>query len=94
MSQDTSQDIADGRAFRKRRGQPFRKDLIIDVFNEAGQKMKSYRVFRCWISKYQAASDLDANTNAVRIDRIKIENEGWQRAELTKRGARHVRSAG
>ena len=70
------------------------KDLIIDVFNQAGQRMKSYRVFRCWISEYQAASDPDGDTKAVRIDHIKIESEGWQRAELTKRGARHVRSAG
>jgi phage tail-like protein len=57
----------------------FRKDIIIDVFNEAGQKVKSYHVFRCWISEYQAASDFDANANAVLIEHIKIENEGWQR---------------
>jgi phage tail-like protein len=57
----------------------FRKDIIIDVFNEAGQKVKSYQVFRCWVSEYQAASDFDANANAVLIEHIKIENEGWQR---------------
>ena len=57
----------------------FRKDIIIDVFNEAGQKVKSYHVFRCWVSEYQAASDFDANANAVLIEHIKIENEGWQR---------------
>ena len=57
----------------------FRKDIIIDVFNEAGQKVKSYHVFRCWVSEYQAASDFDANANAVLIVHIKIENEGWQR---------------
>ena len=57
----------------------FRKDIIIDVFNEAGQKVKSYHVFRCWVSEYQAASDFDANANAVLIEHIKIENEGWVR---------------
>ena len=57
----------------------FRKDIIIDVFNEAGQKVKSYHVFRCWVSEYQTASDFDANANAVLIEHIKIENEGWQR---------------
>ena len=57
----------------------FRKDIIIDVFNEAGQKVKSYHVFRCWVSEYQATSDFDANANAVLIEHIKIENEGWQR---------------
>ncbi|HEX9990081.1 MAG TPA: phage tail protein [Chloroflexia bacterium] len=57
----------------------FRKDIIIDVFNEAGQKVLSYKVFRCWVSEYQAMPDLDANANAVAIQHIKLENEGWQR---------------
>ena len=57
----------------------FRKDIIIDLFNEAGQKVVSYKVFRCWVSEYQAMSDLDANANAVVIQSIKLENEGWER---------------
>jgi phage tail-like protein len=57
----------------------FRKDIIIDLFNEAGQKVISYRVFRCWVSEYQALPDLDANANAVAIQHIKLENEGWER---------------
>ena len=57
----------------------FRKDIIIDLFNEAGQKVISYRVFRCWVSEYQALPDLDANANAIAIQHIKLENEGWER---------------
>jgi phage tail-like protein len=57
----------------------FRKDIIIDVFNEAGQKVLSYLVYRCWVSEFQALSDLDANANAVAIQHIKLENEGWIR---------------
>jgi phage tail-like protein len=57
----------------------FRKDIIIDLFNESGQKVISYKVFRCWVSEYQALSDLDANANAVAIQTIKLENEGWER---------------
>jgi phage tail-like protein len=57
----------------------FRKDLIIDLFNEAGQKVISYHVHRCWVSEYQAFPDLDANANAVAIQHIKLENEGWER---------------
>jgi phage tail-like protein len=57
----------------------FRKDIIVDVFNEAGQKVISYKIFRCWVSEYQAISDLDANANAVLIQTIKLENEGWIR---------------
>lgn len=57
----------------------FRKDVIIDVFNEAGQKVLSYKVYRCWVSEYQALPDLDASANAVAIQHIKLENEGWER---------------
>jgi phage tail-like protein len=57
----------------------FRKDIILDVFNEAGQKVLSYKIYRCWVSEYQALPDLDANANAVAIQTIKLENEGWER---------------
>jgi len=57
----------------------FRKDIIVDVFNEAGQKVISYKIFRCWVSEYQALPDLDANANAVAIQTLKLENEGWIR---------------
>jgi phage tail-like protein len=59
--------------------QDFRKDVIIDVYNEAGQKAISYKVFRCWVSEYQSLPDFDANANAVAIQHIKLENEGWLR---------------
>jgi phage tail-like protein len=57
----------------------FRKDLLIKVYNEAGQVAIVYKVFRCWVSEYQAMPDLDANANAVAIQHIKLENEGWER---------------
>lgn len=57
----------------------FRKDIIIDFYNEAGQLAISYKVYRCWVSEYQALPDLDANANAVAIQHIKLENEGWER---------------
>lgn len=57
----------------------FRKDIIIEVYNEAGQKVLAYNVFRCWVSEFQALPDLDANANAVAIQHLKLENEGWVR---------------
>ena len=57
----------------------FRKDLIIEIYNEAGQLAIAYKVFRCWVSEFQATSDLDANANAVLIQHLKLENEGWER---------------
>ena len=57
----------------------FRKDLIIEVYNEAGQVVLGYKVFRCWVSEFQALPDLDANANGIAIQSIKLENEGWER---------------
>jgi phage tail-like protein len=59
--------------------QDFRKDLTIEIYNEAGQLAIAYNVFRCWVSEYQAVPDLDANANAVAIQHLKLENEGWVR---------------
>lgn len=57
----------------------FRKDIVLEMYNEAGQLAIAYKVFRCWVSEYQALPDLDANANAVAIQHIKLENEGWER---------------
>ncbi len=57
----------------------FRKDLIIEVYNEAGQLAIAYNVYRCWVSEYQAIPDLDAKANDVAIQTLKLENEGWER---------------
>ncbi len=57
----------------------FRKDLIIEVYNETGQLVLAYKVYRAWVSEFQAQADLDANANAVLIQSIKLENEGWER---------------
>jgi phage tail-like protein len=57
----------------------FRKDVIIEVYNEAGQLAIAYKVFRCWVSEYQALPELDASANAVAIQTLKLENEGWER---------------
>jgi phage tail-like protein len=57
----------------------FRKDITIELYNEAGQLVIAYKVFRCWVSEFQALPDLDADTGAVAIQHIKLENEGWER---------------
>jgi phage tail-like protein len=59
--------------------QDFRKDIIIEMYNEAGQKVIAYNIFRCWVSEYTAVPDLDASASAVAIQSIKLENEGWER---------------
>ena len=59
----------------------FRKDIVVDVYNEANQKVLSYKLFRCWVSEYTALPALDAGSAAVAIESIKRELEGWERDE-------------
>ena len=59
----------------------FRKDIVVDVYNEANQKVLSYKLFRCWVSEYTALPALDAGSAAVAIESIKLELEGWERDE-------------
>jgi phage tail-like protein len=57
----------------------FRKDLTIELLNEQGKVAKAYKVFRAWVSEYQALPELDANANAVAIEHMVLQNEGWER---------------
>jgi phage tail-like protein len=57
----------------------FRKNITLELYNEAGQLVMAYKIYRCWVSEYQALPQLDANGNAVAIEHIKLENEGWER---------------
>ncbi len=57
----------------------FRKDIVIELVNESGAVVRAYRVYRCWVSEYQALPDLEANREAVLIERIVLQNEGWER---------------
>jgi phage tail-like protein len=57
----------------------FRKNIVIELFNEAGQVVKAYNVYRCWPSRYVALPDLDANSSEVALETLVLENEGWER---------------
>jgi phage tail-like protein len=57
----------------------FRKDIILELYNEAGQLVMAYKIYRCWVSEFQALPDLDANASAVAIQAIVLQNEGWER---------------
>jgi phage tail-like protein len=56
-----------------------RQDMIITLLNEAAQAVIRYKIYRCWVSEYQAMPDLDGGGNAIAIEHIKLENEGWER---------------
>ena len=57
----------------------FRKDIVIELINEAGQIVIAYRVHRCWPSEYVALPDLDANATDVAFEQLILQNEGWER---------------
>jgi phage tail-like protein len=57
----------------------FRKDIVIELYNEAGQLVISYKVYRCWVSEFQALPDLDANASCIAFQKITLQNEGWER---------------
>ncbi len=55
-----------------------RKQVRIELLNEEGQPVHRYVIHRCWVSEYQALPELDAGGNAIAIEHIKLENEGWE----------------
>jgi phage tail-like protein len=57
----------------------FRRDIVIELVNEAGQIVMAYKVYRCWPSEYVALPELDANGNAVAFEQLTLQNEGWER---------------
>lgn len=59
--------------------QDFRKDIVLEVYNESGQKVITYNLFRCWPSEFTALPELDGNGDALAIQTLKLENEGCER---------------
>jgi phage tail-like protein len=57
----------------------FRKDVVIEAYNEAGELALAYKVYRCWVSEFHGAPDLDSGANTVLIQTLRLENEGWER---------------
>ena len=57
----------------------FRKDIVLELYNEAGQLVLAYKIHRCWVSDYIALPTLDSDADAVAIQSITLENEGWER---------------
>ena len=62
----------------------FRKDIVLEMYNEAGMLVISYKIYRCWVSEYTALPELDANSFSVAIEKITLENEGWERDTSVK----------
>jgi phage tail-like protein len=57
----------------------FRKDIRIELCNEAGQLVLCYKVHHCWVSEYQALPALDADSASTAFQSITLQHEGWER---------------
>lgn len=57
----------------------FRRNISIELYNLQGVKVRAWNVFRCWVSEFTAVPELDANSNAIAIETIVIQNEGFER---------------
>lgn len=57
----------------------FRRDLRLLVLDEAGQPAVAYNIYNCWVSEYQALPQMDSDGNAVAIQTMTLQNEGWDR---------------
>jgi phage tail-like protein len=83
VTHDTDFEAWANAAFNKNSGsmslKNFRKDIVIELLNEAGVAVIAYKVYRCWVSEYVALPELDAGANAVAIQSITVEHEGWER---------------
>jgi phage tail-like protein len=53
-----------------------RQEVSITLLNEEAQPVLRWLLHRCWVSEYQALPDLDAGSNTVAIEHVKLENEG------------------
>jgi phage tail-like protein len=57
----------------------FRKDVVLEIYNEAGQLALAYVIYRCWPSRYVAVGSLDAGSSGRAIEKLTLQNEGWER---------------
>ena len=55
----------------------YRKTVSVLVHNMQGQPVMGFNLLRAWASEFQALPEMDANANAVAIEMLKIEYEGF-----------------
>ena len=67
----------------------FRKDILIELFNEQGSRVKVWKVYRCWVSEYEVFDGFDANATQVAVERLTLQNEGWERDTSVAEPAEH-----
>ncbi|PTS76872.1 phage tail protein [Sphingomonas sp. HMWF008] len=62
----------------------FRRNITLEFYNAAGQLVYAYNIYNCWPSEYTAMPELDSSANAVAIQTLVLQNEGWERDASVK----------
>jgi len=57
----------------------FKRELTLEMMNEKGQVALRYFLHECWVSEYTAMPELDGAGNAVAVESLRLELEGWER---------------
>jgi phage tail-like protein len=62
----------------------YKKELTLEMMNEKGHVVYRYFLHACWVSEFTALPEMNSNANALAIESLKIELEGWNRDPDTK----------
>lgn len=64
----------------------FKRTVYIDVYDLDGnptdrgsQPIASYKLYRCWVSRYAAVPNLDADSGGSGIQSVTLRHEGFER---------------
>ena len=57
----------------------YKKNITVELFNEAGQLAIAYNVFNCWPIRYNPLGKLDANDTEIATETLVLIHEGWER---------------
>lgn len=55
----------------------YRREVVIEVLNMQGKPALVFTLHRAWPSEFQALPEMDGNANAVAIQSLKFEYEGF-----------------
>jgi phage tail-like protein len=55
----------------------FKRELMLEVMTEKGHVVHRYFLHNAWVSEYTVIPDFEDNANAIAIESLKLEIEGY-----------------
>ena len=56
-----------------------RKEMQIELYDQAGELALRFDLHKCWPSEYTALPELDSSGDTVALASLTLEHEGWER---------------